>query len=53
MDIEEFLNTFYEEGSSFEIPSPPWKKKKKGEYDIKYNEYLAYENALRATWMRK
>ena len=53
MDIEDFLSTFYQEGKTFEIPSPEWKQTDEGEFDIKYDEYLAYENALRATWMRK
>lgn len=48
MDIKDFLNTFYQEGSSFEIPSPEWNKIGA---DIKYNEYLSWENALRSTWL--
>lgn len=50
MDIKEFLNVFNEEGATFEIPSPPFDIQ---EQEIKYEEYLSWENALRSIWMTK
>ena len=47
MDMKEFLAIFTAEGSSFEIISPD------GKLDLKQDEYLAYENALRSTWLPK
>ena len=45
MDIKEFLNTFEEEGGTFEFASP------NGALDLKHAEYEGYESALRATWL--
>ena len=45
MDIKDFLNTFYQQDSAFEIASPD------GRLDLKHEEYRSYENALRSTWM--
>ena len=45
MDIKDFLNTFYQQDSAFEIASP------NGRLDLKHEEYKSYENALRSTWM--
>lgn len=51
MDIGEFMKTFNEEGATFEIPSPD--EFTEPGVDIKYEEYLSWENALRSIWMRK
>ena len=45
LDINEFFQIFNEEGGTFEIASPD------GQLDLKHEEYLSYENALRATWL--
>ena len=45
MDIGDFLNKFYAEGSSFEIPSP------KGTSKLKFKEYQSYETLLRSIWL--
>lgn len=45
MDIKEFLQTFEEEGGTFEIASPD------GKLDLKQAEYSSYETALRSTWL--
>lgn len=52
MDIKSFLKVFNEEGATMEIPSPEGKLET-DEGSFKYNEYLAYENALRSIWMKK
>lgn len=45
MDIKEFFKVFQEEGGTFEIASPD------GQLDLKHEEYLSYESALRSTWL--
>ena len=45
MDIKDFLNTFEQEGGTFEFASP------NGALDIKQAEYEGYESALRSTWL--
>ena len=49
MDIKEFLRIFEEEGGTFEVPSP--EHFNKDTYELKYDEYLGWENQLRSTWM--
>lgn len=44
MDIEDFLEKFYQEGATFEFASPD------GLNEMKFEEYESYVEALKSTW---
>ena len=45
MDIESFLEKFYQEGATFEFASPD------GLNEMKFEEYEGYVEALKSTWL--
>lgn len=45
MDIKDFMDTFYEEGATFEFASPD------GNDDFKRYEYEGYVEAIKSTWL--